>query len=353
MARSTVAVLKTTPETVLEDYRNLLRLAGYRAALNPDRELAFHVNLAWQPFFPSVSSPPWQLDGVMGTVFEDGFPRERTFAWYDDAAGVTLSKGRVLNRHVSVLDRFRVPTITPGEKDRRVYITPKRPLRALQKVFPGGIPVPERLAGRNIVHLPTMRTDSRTVISGAVRSVYDGLLGREGRRVHDDIHGAMVDALAVQREISGGTFAVMDAVFAGEGPDARDLEPREANLILASSDPVALDSVALRIMGFDPLEVPFVRMAHESGLGVGDPSGIDISGIDISEISLGFHVEESKGAKRIRAFERRAQGTILESLSGLSSMVYYDWYRFLNFGEKRIREALRGPWGAAFERYRR
>lgn len=353
MARSIVAVLRTSPETVLEDYRSLLHLAACRESFHPERELALHVSLAWQPFFPSVSTPPWQLDGVLETVLEDGYPRERVFAWYDDAAGVTLSKGRVLNRHVSVLDRHHIPTITPGEKDRRVCLTPKSPLRVLHQLFPGGVPIPEKLAGRNFIHLSTMKTDARTMIDGAVRSVFNGLFGREGRRAEGNIHGAMVDALAVQREIAGGTFSVMDAVFSGEGPDSRDLEPHETNLILASADPVALDSVALRLMGFDPLETPFIRMAQEAGLGVGNPAGIDVVGIDVSGISLGFQIAETAGARRVRAFERQAHGTALESLAGFVSMVYHDWYRFLNYGEKRISRAMSGPWGPVFEKYRR
>ena len=39
--------------------------------------------------------------------------------------------------------------------------------------------------------------------------------------------------------------------------------------ILASGDSVAIDAVAAKMMGFDPMEIEYIRIAHEEGLGVG------------------------------------------------------------------------------------
>jgi hypothetical protein len=330
-----------------------LQLAACREALNPERDIALHVTLAWHPFLPSASSPPWQIDGVLNAITGDGFPKERVFAWYDDAAGASFSKGRVLNRHVTVLDRYGIPSKHLGEKEHRVYIRPDKPLRALEKLFSGGVPVPERLMGRNFIHLSTMKTNVNTTIHGAVRSIFEGLLGRDCKKAYKCLHEAMVDALTVSRQIGAGLFTVMDATFAGEGPHSRDLKPHETNLILASADPVALDATALRIMGFEPMEVPFVRMAHEAGLGVGDTAEIETVGTDLSGQSLGFKIIEPGGTQKVRSLVQAAQGTAFEPLSGFISTVYHDWYRYLKYEEKRIGEALRGPWGKMFENYRR
>ncbi|MHB9030620.1 MAG: DUF362 domain-containing protein [Candidatus Latescibacterota bacterium] len=353
MARSSVAVLRTSPETVIDDYRRLLLLASCREALNPDRDIAVHITLAWHPFLPSASSPPWQIDGVLGAILGEGYPKERMFAWYDDAAGASFSKGQVLNRHVTVLDRYGIPSKHLDEKEHRVYIRPKTPLRALEGLFSGEVPIPERLMGRNFIHLSTMKTNINTTIHGAVRSIFEGLLGRESRKARGCLHAAMVDALAVSRQIGAGLFTVMDATFSGEGPHSRDLTPHETNLILASADPVALDAVALRFMGFEPMETPFIRIAHEAGLGVGDPAEIETIGEDLSGQSLGFQIIEPGGTRKVRALEQAAQGTAFEPLSGFVSTAYHDWYRYLKYEEKRIGEALRGPWGKVFENYRR
>ena len=50
-------------------------LAGYRDTLSRDRDTLLKLNLSWTKYFPSCSSQPWQVDGVLGedaraTAFE-------------------------------------------------------------------------------------------------------------------------------------------------------------------------------------------------------------------------------------------------------------------------------------------
>ena len=48
----------------------------------------------------------------------------------------------------------------------------------------------------------------------------------------------------------------MDGTFCGNGPGHRTMTPVEKGLIFASVDSVAIDAVAARIMGFDPMNIP-------------------------------------------------------------------------------------------------
>ncbi len=353
MIRSTVAVLKTSPETVVSDYSRLMELASFREALDPGRDIAVHPGLTLNHFFPSASTPPWQLDGVLGTLLGTGIPADRMFVWYDNAAGISLSKGRVLNRHIPVLGRLGVSAVCSDGCEPRVRYTPKTPLRVLSRLFPEGIPLPERLFGANILHLPTLKTDILSTLHGAGRSVLDGILGGLAHFSDTEMHGALVDALAIQKEIAAGMFVVMDGVFAGGGTNPRNLQPYERNVLLASSDPVALDSVALRLAGFAPLDAPYVRMAHEAGLGVGDPAEIEVRGADVDELSFQLSLEETPGARRVRSIERATAGNVMNPFGHAVSVLYYDWYWFLTIGEDRIRRTMRGAWGPVFERYRR
>lgn len=352
MIRSTVAVLKTAPESVVSDYGRLLDLASFRDVLNAGRDIAAHPCLTLNHFFPSASTPPWQLDGVLGTALGAGIPADRMFVWYDAASGISLSKGRVLNRHIPILGRLGVSAECFEGRERRIRYTPKTPLRVLSRLFPEGIPLPERLFGATILHLPTMKTDLLTTINGAVRSSYDGLLGGMAHPARGELNDAIIDALALQKEIAGGTFAVMDGVFAGEGTNPHNLQPHERNVLLASADPVALDAVALHLAGHDPLSAPYVRMAQETGMGVGDLSEIQVLGADLSELSFPLSPKESPGARRVRSLDQAADGTVFAPL-GKAVTTLFDWYWFLTVGEDRIRQALRGPWGQVFERYRR
>ncbi len=73
--KSEVALLRTRPETVVDDYGRLMRLVKYDRTLPRDQDLLLKLNLSWTKYFPACSSPPWQLDGVLTTLLEDGYDR--------------------------------------------------------------------------------------------------------------------------------------------------------------------------------------------------------------------------------------------------------------------------------------
>ena len=72
MAKSKVAVLYTKPESVFEDYHRLMNLAGYQQTLPKDRDTALKINISWHYFYPACSTTPWQLEGVIRAMLEDG-----------------------------------------------------------------------------------------------------------------------------------------------------------------------------------------------------------------------------------------------------------------------------------------
>jgi hypothetical protein len=55
-----------------------------------------------------------------------------------------------------------------------------------------------------------------------------------------------------------------------------------AGWLLASADPVALDAVGARLLGYDPLRLEHLRLAHDDGLGVADPRDLTLVGDDLS-----------------------------------------------------------------------
>ena len=61
MPRSTVAILKTQPSAVLDDYHELLNLVGYQQVIDKTVDTALKVNISWHFFFPGSSTTPWQL----------------------------------------------------------------------------------------------------------------------------------------------------------------------------------------------------------------------------------------------------------------------------------------------------
>jgi hypothetical protein len=56
MPRSKVAILRTTPASVLSDYHELMNLADYRQVIAPDADTALKVNISWHFFYPGSST---------------------------------------------------------------------------------------------------------------------------------------------------------------------------------------------------------------------------------------------------------------------------------------------------------
>ena len=75
-----------------------------------------------------------------------------------------------------------------------------------------------------------------------------------------------------------GIFAVMEGTTSGNGAGPRIMVPVRKDVLIASGDQVAIDAVAAKIMGFDPMTIPYIKIAHDAGLGVGDPREIEIVG---------------------------------------------------------------------------
>jgi uncharacterized protein (DUF362 family) len=353
-----VAVVRTRPETVLADYARVMDLAGYRDTISRDRDTLLKLNLSWTKYFPSCSSQPWQVDGVVGKMLADGYSRSRLIPIENKTVVTNPREGCRNNRWESVLERHGLTFQPLTEVDWQVYQF-KSPLLKLNQIFPEGIQIPAIYPGRQILHLPTMKTHGHAVMTGSVKNSFGGLLREVRHYAHKYMHEVLVDLLYMQRELHPAVFTVMDGTVAGDGAGPRTMIPRVKNLVLAASDSVAIDSVAARLMGFDPMSIPFLRMAHERGLGVADPKQIELVGDDVSTENFGFQTRKSLviwGDQMIRkGFLRPLERILLHSplmvWAPFASNVYHDMVWYPTIGQSRIREFMQTGWGQLFRKY--
>ena len=353
-----VAVVRTRPETVIADYARVMDLAGYRDTLSRDRDTLIKLNLSWTKYFPSCSSQPWQLDGVVGKMLADGYSRSRLIPIENKTVVTNPREGCRNNRWEPVLQKHGLTFQPLTEVDWQVYRF-KSPLLKLNEIFPEGIQIPAIYPGRQILHLPTVKTHGHAVMTGSVKNSFGGLLREVRHYAHKYMHEVLVDLLYMQRELHPAVFTVMDGTVAGDGAGPRTMIPRVKNLILAASDSVAIDAIAARLMGFDPLSIPFLRMAHERGLGIGDPRQIEVVGDDVSTENFGFQTRKSPviwGDQMIRkGFLRPLERILLHSplmvWAPFASNVYHDMVWYPTIGRSRIREFMRTEWGQLFRKY--
>ena len=353
-----VAVVRTRPDTVLEDYARVMDLAGYRETLSRDRDTLIKLNLSWTKYFPSCSSQPWQVDGVAGKMIGDGFPRERLIPVENKTVVTSPREGCRNNRWEPVLQRHGLTFVPLTEVEWQVYRF-KSPLLKLNEIFPEGIEIPVIYPGRQVLHLPTVKTHGHAVMTGSVKNSFGGLLREVRHYAHKYMHEVLVDLLYMQRELHPAVFTVMDGTVAGDGAGPRTMIPRIKNLVLAAADSVAIDAIAAKLMGFDPLSIPFLRMAHERGLGVADTRQIELVGDDVSSENFGFETRRSLviwGDQMIRrGFLRPLERLLLHSplmvWAPFASNVYHDMMWYPTVGQSRIREFMRTEWGALFRKY--
>jgi ferredoxin len=81
-------------------------------------------------------------------------------------------------------------------------------------------------------------------------------------------------------------FHIMDGIVAMEGPGPGNGYPKKVNVLLASSNPLALDIVASRIVGYDPLDIPTNRIALERGSLLSKTEDIKIKGPEPEAIAV-------------------------------------------------------------------
>jgi uncharacterized protein (DUF362 family) len=371
MSRSKVALLKTTPAAVFRDYHEVMNLAGYQDVVSKEVDTALKVNISWHFFFPGSSTTPWQLEGVIRALKRDGYRPDLIHACQNRTVVIDAHLGERENKQLSVVDAHGLRNVHLYEGDEEwVHIRDAvgdlaDRFLCLNDVYRDGFMIPRRFIGENIIHLPTVKTHVFTTTTGAMKNAFGGLLNERRHWTHPVIHETLVDLLMIQKKIHRGVFAVMDGTFAGDGPGPRCMVPHAKNVILASADQVAIDAVAARLMGFDPLSIRYIRLAHDAGLGCGDPRDIEIVGdLDAARENWRFvgPFQQMTFASRmqhliywgpLRRPVEWSLKTVLAPWAYIASVLYHDsfWYPW-NI-ERKSKQVLASPWGRLFQNWER
>jgi uncharacterized protein (DUF362 family) len=360
MARSKVAVLKVKPETILADIERLMELGGVQKALAPGKTTILKDNISWHFPFPAANTTPWQLEGTILGLAKAGL---RDQVCVQNKTVVTNAfKGEDLNHYVPLFKQYGIPVLYnfKDEDMKWVRYEPRAKMRVLDKIYPHGIYLPDYFFGKNIVHLPTVKCHIYTTTTGAMKNAFGGLLSTHRHYTHSWIHETLVDLLTIQKEIHSGIFAVMDGTTCGNGPGPRTMIPVEKDLLLASGDQVAIDAVAAKLMGFDPLSIKYIRLAHDAGLGVGDPRDIEVVGEDVSGMNFHFTVGDNAVSRfgnlvwfgPLHGLQKLLFRTPLVYFFVFGSSFYHDFAWYPTIGKRRIeRYRKTSKWMRLFEQY--
>ncbi|MEM3798247.1 MAG: DUF362 domain-containing protein, partial [Candidatus Bathyarchaeia archaeon] len=140
-------------------------------------------------------------------------------------------------------------------KDRFIEVYPKNPL-ALRKVM-----VAETALKSLIISVPKLKIHRLTTVTLGIKNMM-GALASKGSMHDGNLHKNIADLASVLTP----SLTVIDGIIAGEGHET-DGNPVEMNLVIAGTDPVAVDAVGAAVMEVPPTEVKHLVFAERKGLG--------------------------------------------------------------------------------------
>ncbi|MBN1982074.1 MAG: DUF362 domain-containing protein [Chitinivibrionales bacterium] len=291
VAKAKVAIVATKPASVMDDTIRAFELAKGQTFLKKKIPTIIKDNISWHYPFPSANTTPWQLEATIVSLQKHGFS---DISCVQNMTEVTNPyKGEKLNLYTPIFKAYDIAVLYNFLKKDMNWVSykPKANMLVLNTIYENNIRIPDFFMGKNIVHLPTVKCHIYTTTTGAMKNAFGGLLNHKRHCTHTFIHETLVDLLAIQKEIHPGMFCIMDGTTAGNGTGPRIMQPVEKNVMLASADQVAIDAVAAKLMGFDPMSIRYIRLAHEAGLGVGKVSEIEIVGdAELAKQSWNFAV---------------------------------------------------------------
>ena len=127
--RGKVAVLKTSPGSVLEDIDRLMLLAEVQHALPTGVPTGLKINISWQTWYPACSTTPWQLEGTIRALRKLGYTD--LIGFHNDTVVVDTRVGEFNNKHRFVTDKYSIPCIYLYEQQFEWMRVPA------QAAFPG------------------------------------------------------------------------------------------------------------------------------------------------------------------------------------------------------------------------
>lgn len=269
-------------------------IGGMEQIVRPGDKVLLKVNLL-APAGPqeAITTHPAVVKAVAGLVLEaGGSPVVADSPGYTYAGG----RGRTIQGKCKALRECGLWQV--GD-DLGIEATQFEAQEApfTQVDVPGGILLQSVYAARMaleadvIITLPKLKTHASTWYTGAVKNMFGAVATKTRKEAHrlatyERFSTALVDVYAVfQPRVR---MAVMDAIVGMEGEGPRHGSPKQANLIIASLDPVALDSVGARVIGFDPSEILIIRYAAERGFGSARLSDIEILGALLEDVAVDF-----------------------------------------------------------------
>jgi len=124
------------------------------------------------------------------------------------------------------------------------------------------------------VNLPKVKTEGHVAVTLSIKNLF----GVPQRRKKSNLHGKLNDILPYLAKVMRHDLIVVDGLVAMEGNGPLIGTPRDLGIVVAGTNPVTVDAVCARIMGYEPGDIRHLAGAHDLGLGEIDVDCIEVLG---------------------------------------------------------------------------
>ncbi len=151
------------------------------------------------------------------------------------------------------------------------------------------------------INLPKIKTCAHTLVTLGIKNLYGVFQCANKGKLHKHLD----EILPFLAEMVGSDLIIMDGVNCMEGNGPVIGNPICMNLVLASRNLIAMDSVCSRLMGYDPLKISHIALSAKRGIGYLDLDKIEVVGEDWTKHIQNFEKPYSMKAtlKSIKAIK--------------------------------------------------
>ncbi|MCX7957597.1 MAG: DUF362 domain-containing protein [Deltaproteobacteria bacterium] len=249
-----VYIIDATYENVKERIR--AALCNYLQKISSKSVLLKPNLLSGEPPEKAVCTHPLFIKAVVDILEEEGFTVKVSDNPGVSGYGSSVKAARESGILNLIGDRFE----NPSESAERVSVNSGY---TDSFVVSGNI-----LHAGCVINLPKFKTHSLTLFSGAIKNMFGILVGGEKARAHSlgRTREEFAEILVDIYNIRVPEITVMDAIWGMEGSGPSNGKRRIINKVLISDDGFAVDAVCARMMGLEPYEIPYLKVASDRGL---------------------------------------------------------------------------------------
>ena len=250
---SKVAIVKG--ERSIETVSKALDLIGGLQDLS-DKPVLIKVNfITTKTWDTGATTDPMVVEALIRAIQAQN---EKVYVVESNATSTNADGAAEVTGMFALCKKYTVPFLNLSKLEEKVTLRVPNP-ETLSEVT-----VPRLVADSYVVSAAKMKTHSETQVTLGLKNMFGLIPTRFKMKYHlRGISKVIVDINTVLKP----ALTVIDGFVAMEGNGPVHGTPVQMDLILAGRDPVSTDSVASKVMGFDPHAIYHIQRAAQKGLG--------------------------------------------------------------------------------------